>query len=321
MRSKTLSLILGILFVASLALHSDACARVRGGGGSSFSSGSKSSGGYGNSGTKPGFSGFSSQSGSGYGNSASKSSGTSAKSTEGSSRGYGNSAAGSSGSGSSGLSGRKKTPLQEQMDRSFSKQESAKAYTDYKAQQSKFRAGTGNYDPAGKERTTIDAVRSRVAYTPGSDYYTRRTVFYDTYHWSPPVYVYNSYGRFGIWDAMILWFMLDHIQDQQYAAMYYNHRDDPGMQQFRSELDRLSTENADLKAKVNQLDQSAKSLEQQGVKADPSYVPEDAAGVALAANIAEKEIPVKKSSEFPWGIWVLVIAAVLAGFMLMRRKR
>ena len=221
MRSKTLSVIFGILFVASVVFDCDVCARVRGGGGS------KPSGSYGNSAVK-------SSPGGGYGNTASKSSGTSAKPPDNSSsRGYGNSAVPGSGSGSSDSSARKKTPLQERMDRSFSKQESAKAYADYKAQQGKFRAGPANYDPAGKERTTVDSIRTRVTYTSSSDYYTRRTVFYDTYHWSPPGYVYSSYGSFGIWDAMMLWFMLDHIQDRQYAAMYYNHRDDPGMQQFR----------------------------------------------------------------------------------------
>jgi hypothetical protein len=209
------------------------------------------------------------------------------------------------------------------MNRSFSKQESAKAYDDYKAQQNKFRmgSGSGSYTPGGRERSTIDSVRSRVSYTSSTDYYARRTVFYDSYHWSPPIYVYNSYGSFGIWDSMMLWFMLDHIQDQQYAAMYYNHRDDPGMQQFRKEVDRLSAENADLKEKVKALDDSTRSFEQRGVKPDPSYVPEDAAGVALAASTAEKEIPVKKSSGFPW-VLVFVIASLAAMvFMLKRRKR
>ena len=63
--------------------------------------------------------------------------------------------------------------------------------------------------------------------------------------------------------------MLDHINDAQYAAMYYNHRDDPGCSNSNSEVDRLSAENGELKAKVAKLDESAKSLEQQGDKAGP----------------------------------------------------
>jgi len=326
MRTKTLCVLFSILFAASLLLDCGAYAKSSGGGGGSrgsSSSGSRSSGssGYGNSGTKSSTN-SSSPSGSGYGNSAGKSSESAGKSSDNSSsQGYGNSAAGKSTSGISDSSNKKSSAIQSQMNRSYSKQESAKAYSDYKAQQSKFRAGASNYEPAGRERATIDSVRSRVTYSTGSDYYTRRTVFYGAYGWSPPVYVYHSYGSFGIWDSMMLWFMLDHIQDQQYAAMYYNHRDDPGMQQFRKELDRLSTENAELKDKVNKLDESAKSLEQRGLKPDPTYVPEDAASVALAATIAEKEIPVKKSSGFPW-MWVLLIGSLaLIGFMLMRRRR
>ena len=117
----------------------------------------------------------------------------------------------------------------------------------------------------------------------------------------------------------MLWFMLDHINDAQYAAMYYHHRDDPGMQQFRTEADRLSAENAELKAKVAKLDEAAKLLEQQGVKQDPAYMPQDAASIALAADFADKGVP--KSRGFPWG-WVVVIGSLsLVGFILLRRRR
>jgi hypothetical protein len=204
------------------------------------------------------------------------------------------------------------------MNGSFSKQESAKAYEDYKAQQGKFKASSPGYNPSGRESSTVDSIRAKAGYSSGSDYYSRRTVFYDTYRWSAPGYVYYSYPRFGIWDAMMLWFMLDHIEDAQYASMYYNHRDDPGMQQFRTEIDRLSAENADLKSKVAKLDESAKSLEQQGIKPDPSYVPQDAASVALAADVVQKQAP--ESSGFPWA-WVIGIGLLAwIVFLLMRRK-
>jgi hypothetical protein len=206
------------------------------------------------------------------------------------------------------------------MNRSFSKQESAKSYEDYRAQQGKFQMNSkpGDYKPSGRETNTITTIQSSPGYS-SSDYYARRTVFYDSYRWSPPVYVYRSYNSFGIWDAMILWFMLDHINEAQYAAMYYNHRDDPGMQQFKKEAERLSAENADLKAKVAQLDESVKSLEQQGVKQYPSYMPPDTAGIALAAGIGGTGVP-KKSGGFPW-TWVLGVALfALAGLLFMRRR-
>jgi len=307
----------------------------------SGSSGTTSPGSYGNTATKSGSSSSTSSGGTattspsssgssgGYGNTANKPPATGGSPAKG---GYGNSAgtaaavgagAGAAASTEQSKASSSKTPLQEKMDRSFSKQESAKAYDNYKAQQGKFQktSTAGSYKPAAREQTTISSISSRVTYTSTSDYYTRRTVFYDSYHWSPPVYIYHSYNSFGIWDAMMLWFMLDHIHEQQYAAMYYNHRDDPGMQQFRREAERLSTENADLKEKLRKADESAKAFEQQGVKPDPKYVPPDAASVVLAANVAEKSVPTKKSSGFPW-TWVLVGVGVLAfaGFMLTRRR-
>ncbi len=260
MRAKAFCLFFSVLFAVSLVLGSDGNAMRRSGGGAGRSSPSRmappfsprpqvpSQNTYGNSGNKSDKS--SKPSGEGYGNTGSRPPGA-ASTPGGSSPGYGNS--GQPGSGGTG-SGQSKsssalTPLQGRMDRSFSKQESARAYEDYRAQQSKFRAAPGSqYSPSGREKSTVDSIRTRAGYSSSSDYYSRRTVFYDSYRWSPPGYVYYSYPRFGIWDAMMLWFMLDHIHDAQYAAMYYNHQDDPGMQQFRKEVDRLSTENAELKS-------------------------------------------------------------------------
>lgn len=350
MRSRSLSLIFSILFAASLFLDCDAYARAgssssgsRGSSSSSSKSSFRPSSGYGNSATqsksggsyKPSSPSSSTSSG-GYGNSAVKPPSTTAPKQEGSSSkgGYGNSAtsaaavgaaagAGAAMSAEQSKASTTRTPLQEKMDRSFSRQESAKAYENYKAQQSKFQKSptSGGYAPAAREKTTINSVSSRVTYTSTSDYYTRRTVFYDNYRWQPPVYIYHSYNSFGIWDAMMLWFMLDHIQDRQYAAMYYHHRDDPGMQQFRKEAERLSAENAELKEKLKKMDESAQSLEQQGVRPDPFYVPPDAASVVLAADVAEKAVPKKKSSGFPW-VWVIVGIGALAfaGIIMKRRK-
>jgi hypothetical protein len=91
------------------------------------------------------------------------------------------------------------------------------------------------------------------------------------------------------------------------------------MQQFRQEVDRLSADNAELKAKVVQLDESAKSLEQQGAKPDPSYIPQDAAGVALAADIVQKENQGSSGISLMWLIGIGVLAFII--FRIMRSKR
>jgi hypothetical protein len=330
MRSKALCVLLSVLFTGSLFLGwgPDAFAAKKSGGGSSRSSspsprtpsqgpkpqGPPSKTGYGNTATKPDTA--KTPASGGYGSSSAKPPGAASAPPSG----YGNTATSAQGkSAPAGAQPAKTTPLQQQMNRSFSKQESAKAYEEYKGQQGKFqKTSTGAYNPSAHETSTIHSIQSRVTYTAGTDYYARRTVFYSSYGWSPPVYVYHSYNTFGIWDAMMLWFMLDHIYEAQYAAMYYNHRDDPGMQQFRNEVQRLSAENADLKAKLAKMDESSKALEQQGVKKDPSYIPDDAASIALAADIATKGAP--KSGGFPW-MWVIVIGVLaLVVFYFMRRR-
>ncbi len=332
MRAKVFCLFLSVLFAVSLVQGPDVYARRSGGWGSRSSPSRMASpfsprpnvpsqSNYGNTGTKSDQGGK--PAGQGYGNTGTRFPGA-PSSAPGSSYpqgGYGNSAQPGSGRTTpwQSQSNSTLTPLQGRMNRSFSKQESAKAYEDYKAQQSRFKtASGGGYSPSGRERSTADSIRTRAGYSPGSDYYGRRTVFYGAYGWSAPPYIYYSYPRFGIWDAMMLWFMLDHIHDAQYAAMYYNHMDDPGMQQFRAEVGRLSAENDELKSKVAALDESAKSLREQGVKPDPSYVPQDAAGVALAADADQKQVP--ESSEFPWA-WVIGIASITWIFFRLRRRK
>jgi len=99
----------------------------------------------------------------------------------------------------------------------------------------------------------------------------RRERFYTTMHYTPPIYVHNSYSRFGTWDALWWWMILDNMNDARYSSMYYHHRNDPGVQEWRREASRLSSENKDLKEKLEQLDKKTDALAGQPV--DPNYVP------------------------------------------------
>ena len=200
MRSRVLCALFSVLFAGSLFLGPDVYAKKSGGGGSSKSSSSRSSSsgskpaappssGYGNTGTKSKTS--KSPTKEGYGNTATKPSGA-ASTPPGSPvppSGYGNTATSAQGkSGPAGPGPSKSTPLQNQMNRTFSKQESAKAYQDYKAQQGKFQTSSkpGDYRPSARESATINSVQSLAGYSSSSDYYARRTVFYDTYRMVPP---------------------------------------------------------------------------------------------------------------------------------------
>ena len=114
-------------------------------------------------------------------------------------------------------------------------------------------------------------------------YYYRRTAFYDAYDWQPPAYVFSLYPRYGLWDATFLAFALDHASEEQYALMFYNHRNDEDMQKWMEDTSRLAAENDDLHAKLDTMNAQVASLD--GRKTDPSYVPPDVQDVALSPEV------------------------------------
>jgi hypothetical protein len=120
---------------------------------------------------------------------------------------------------------------------------------------------------------------------PGT-YYYRRAVFYRTYGWAPPPYVYGLSPRYGLFDAVFLAFMLDHIAEQQYALMYYSHMNEAEFVQWRQQMDQLAMQNAELRARLAQMDQQTARL--QGTPRDPAYVPEDAQDVVLSPDVIDQ---------------------------------
>lgn len=130
-------------------------------------------------------------------------------------------------------------------------------------------------------------VLTRLHIVPAS-YYYRRNVFYDTYRWSTPVYVYRMYPRYGLWDAVFLAFALDHIAEEQYALMLYHHQRDAEIQQWMDDTDRLAEDNDELRAKMENMKLEMARLEQSGVEVDASYVPPEAEDVALSPEVIDK---------------------------------
>jgi hypothetical protein len=116
-------------------------------------------------------------------------------------------------------------------------------------------------------------------------YHYRRTVFYDTYAWQPPRYVYGFYPRYGLWDATFLAFALDHIAEQQYALMFYHHQNEAELRQWMDDADRLAADNEDLRLKLDAMKAQMAGMQDSGVTADPSYVPPDAEDVALSPEV------------------------------------
>ena len=176
------------------------------------------------------------------------------------------------------------------------------------------------------QRTVVNrVVVNNYHYDPGVYAYRTRT-FYSGYGWAPPAYGYAFYPHYGLWNTVAILFMLDHIQDQQYAMMYYSHRNDDDMRMWRQQAEREAQNNAELKMKLAAMDQRVRAMEQQGIQVDPGYVPPEMKEVALSEDalkgIDQQAVPAQNNQPapapkhgFPW-LWVLLGVAVVGGVVV-----
>jgi len=97
-----------------------------------------------------------------------------------------------------------------------------------------------------------------------------------------------------MFDSLFLFWMLNHITDKNVAATAYHHQNDPGFKKWREEVDTLAKDNADLKAKLAELDKQTKAME--GTPRDPAYLPKGVppelalSTAALAGKKPEKPV-------------------------------
>lgn len=105
-----------------------------------------------------------------------------------------------------------------------------------------------------------------------STYYKRRSGWYND--WDAPSYSYNSYSSFGAWDSMALWFMLSQAStNAMYASMFYHQANDPGIQEWRREAERLAQSDAALRAQLAALDSSMVHMKASNVSVNPDFTP------------------------------------------------
>lgn len=219
----------------------------------------------------------------------------------------------------------------------ISKEQSAKAMSDYKAQQSKYKyAGSPVTAPPNVQRDVASRVTVNNYRYERGDYVSRQQRFYSSNNWVQPVYVTNFHPYYGLWNTPSMFFMMDHMHDQQYAMMYYSHRNDADMRAWRRQAEGEGETNAELRRKLAAMDQRMLAMEKQGVQADPGYVPPAMQDVALseealqgmtpAATVAEQPapLPVKKAG-FPWGkaiAWTFGLSClgVLGWYFIFKRK-
>ena len=257
---------------------------------------------------------------------------------------------GSSGYGRPGYSpgGRGSYSYGSSGDRAYSRQGSASALERYRAGAEAARRGREQPAPVplppptagttGRERWGLPPARPRYDHRPdygrgyGTDWYRDRG-------WSPGGFgggVLGGLGgrSFGIWDGLFLGFLLDNLTRAGSLDFFRNHRDDPGLREWRAEADRLARDNAELREKLDRLDRElgGRSGEQPGATPprDPNYLPPDVPPeVALApapgndARTPTAERPAPAGDGGGGGLWLplLLVGGAGVAFLSWRRGR
>jgi hypothetical protein len=169
--------------------------------------------------------------------------------------------------------------LQKKLKAPVNKQGQERARAKFTAERQKFQHHHAEkFRPTPRHHELIQ----RVHIDPGT-YYNRRYVFFNHYAYAPPVWAYNLYPRYGIWDTTFLCFMLDHAFDSAYSSMYYHHRHDDDFIQWRREMNALARQNVDLQRKLDILDYQASLLGDEPV--NPYYLPPDVDDIAFSPDI------------------------------------
>ena len=143
--------------------------------------------------------------------------------------------------------------------------------------------------------------------------------------WSPSGSILGGQGSFGIWNAALLWFMLDTLNRPGHADFFRNNRDDPGAREWRAEAERLARDDAELRRKLDELDRQVAAGGGNDATPEPGYLPPDVPPeVALAPEDARTPSAAPAGEEGGGGFGV--VGAVLAGggllaFLAWRRAR
>jgi hypothetical protein len=159
-----------------------------------------------------------------------------------------------------------------------------------KSSLAKFKApATTSLVPSATIKSSPAFSRSFSPGAPRVTYHTylgNRNAYYSSYH--PPVYIYSYAPRYGMWDAMFMWMMLDNMNHN----MYYNHRNEADYQNWRRDADKQAQTDADLRAKLAAMDMKVKELEKAKTPVDPAYMPPGVdPTVAMSIDAAEATLP------------------------------
>jgi hypothetical protein len=142
--------------------------------------------------------------------------------------------------------------------------------------------------------------------------------------WFPQPGIFGAGRSFGVWDGLFLWFMLDNLTRAGSVDFFRNHRDDPAIREFRAEAERQARDNADLRARLDELDRQL--ARQPDAPTNPDYLPPGVPPEVAIAPRDDVRTPTTGATEGESGgigFWVLPVLLVGGGglVLLARRRR
>jgi hypothetical protein len=215
-------------------------------------------------------------------------------------------------------------------DRALSREGAGSALGRYRAQQEALR-------PRPPVTAPAPVPAPRPAPAPGGGFgvpgggwgggYARppRPDWYRDRGWQPQPGIFGAGRSFGIWDGLFLWFLLDNLGRAGSVDFFRNHRNDPALQEWRAEAERQARDNADLRARLDQLDRELGR--QPDAPADPDYLPPGVPPEVATARPDDVRTPTTRPAAEDEGggigFWVLPVLLIGGGalVLLARRRR
>lgn len=161
-------------------------------------------------------------------------------------------------------------------DRAISRQSAGQALRQYRAAQQpppqpERRPSTGYGERAGSP------VERRPSTGWGQGF---RTPGYGAgYNQGYPAYVPTQ--RFGVWDGLLLWGLLNSLNQPGRSQFFHSNQDDPAYRQWRSQMDAAGAQDPSVRAKLADLDSRVAQL--QGQPKTPNVLPPDVPSVPAGA--------------------------------------
>ena len=173
-------------------------------------------------------------------------------------------------------------------------------------------ATTAKAAPGTVSKTVaIDKAQAKQAYQAyqGKTPEQKQTVvrnFYINRNYNPPVYYRHFQPSYGAMDTIMMFYMLDHIMEPDYAKMAYANANSQDMRMWREQAEKEAQNNVELRAKLDALDKQVQGMNGQEVEA--GYIPPE---VLVQPN--------EEKSNWAW--WLLGSVIVFFGVAAIISRR